>query len=84
MKVNQVISYLTKLIDIEIHRKMQELTTLGRAAKGMALKEKPISEIEKVHSKMFKIFSDLSLCEIRVRELYPSLVDLFNLFEKRS
>lgn len=80
--MNEVIKHLSDLIDIEIHREMVEFTSLGRIAKKMALEEKPIDEIEKIHQRMFHIFRELYICESRLRDLYPSLADMFNLFSR--
>ena len=80
--MKKVIFNLSILVDEVIHESMSEFKLYGTMAKEMQLNNEPKRDIKNIHKSMAEIFYDLSPFEIRLRELYPSLVDLFDLFSK--
>lgn len=76
-----VITMLSQLIDEIIKKRMDLFIDLGKTAKILQKKNAHKKDIEDIHSKMYVIYSELYPFECLLREKYPEMVPLFDVFK---
>ena len=80
--LKNIISSLTELVDTTIKEAMSEFIYLGASAKKLHKDyEKHKPQAMKIYTRMQNIYHTLRPFNSRVKELYPNLTDLFDVFD---
>lgn len=79
-----VITALISLVDAILKEAMSEFIYLGAQAKEHHKKKTPEKEVQKIYTRMQEIYHTLKPFNSRVKELYPNLIELFDLFDNKG
>ena len=78
--MRKIIFNLSMAVDEVIHKCMKEFKKLGVEAKAMQDSKASEEDLAIIHKRMADIYRDLELFDYRVREMYPNMKELFDIF----